>query len=441
MDPELTKIKKIVGEDSFKKGIRFSKSAIIYDYKNTVLTKEKEIIHSFMVQSEQTLRKKYHVSITKKNDEIIDTDCNCLQFESWGTCKHVAACFIHFREEMERFSPENRKLFLSKKILKEFYHPKDKGKIKIKKQLDLAVELEFYETYYTQGIQVKLKIGEDKLYSLNNKMSEFLSQFDQEENQIIFGKNFTYDSSKHYFSKQDEKIINYFVDWYKKDPYNNFKQLILTEEQFTSFLTLLENIPFSILNYGRIDKIARTNPLSLLLQKKEDYYRLSIMENDFDFLTENCRYLVKNHTLYEIPLKSSKILSLMQQNGLHDLEFKEEDLELFHQGILPLIKQNIMLDKTVENQFILGVKPQFKLYFDIKSGIVFCNIMIIYQEQEIDYFEENPHIIRDSEEEQSVLEELLSYGFQINQEKIYMDEIDTIGEFLEQSIIELAKKY
>ena len=84
--------------------------------------------------------------------------------------------------------------------------------IKIKKQLNLAIELEFFENYYNQGIIVNFKIGEEKLYNLNHKFSELIRNYGQEDYQIVFGKNFTYDSNKHFFSKSDENIIKYFVD-------------------------------------------------------------------------------------------------------------------------------------------------------------------------------------------------------------------------------------
>lgn len=440
MTTELDKIRAFVGEDSYQKGKRFSKNDITFDYKDTMTKNNKETIHYFYVKSQHSYHN-YRVTITKNNKEILDTDCDCMQFASWGSCKHVAACLIHFQEEMQSFSPENRKLLLSKQILNEFYKPQKKENLKIKKQLNLAIELEFFENYYNQEIIVKFKIGEEKLYNLNNRFSEFVRNYGQEDYQIAFGKNFTYDSTKHFFSKSDENIIKYFVDWYKKDPYNDFKHLVFTESQFESFLKKIEEVPFTIKNYGRIDRVVRENPLQLELQKGEKYYKLSFLENDYDFLTEDCRYVVKNYTLYEIPLESSKIISLMQQNGLHDLEFKEEDLEVFNQGILPRIKQNIILDKTVEDKIILGVKPEFKIYFDIQEGIVLCDVVAIYQNQEINYFEENSHILRDELTENQVIEELFTYGFFINNKKLYLDDIDSMGEFLETHLLELAKKY
>ena len=54
----------------------------------------------------------------------------------------------------------------------------------------------------------------------------------------------------------------------------------------------------------------------------------------------------------------------MNQNGLTELEFKDDNLEKFSKGILKEVKDNIKLDKTVEDKIIIATKPKSKLYFD-----------------------------------------------------------------------------
>ena len=77
----------------------------------------------------------------------------------------------------------------------------------------------------------------------------------------------------------------------------------------------------------------------------------------------------------------------MKQNKLQEITFQEENLETFSQGILQIIKDNIELDKSIENKIILGEKPNIKIYLDLKRNIILCNIKLKYKKQEIGYFE------------------------------------------------------
>ena len=126
---------------------------------------------------------------------------------------------------------------------------------------------------------------------------------------------------------------------------------------------------------------------------------------------------------------------------MNKLVFKNEDLDKFSNGILPEVKTNIKLDKTVEDKITIGVKPTAKIYLDLKNALVVANVKFIYNDKEISYFDTNNSITRDSEYENEVIETMLQYGFIIDKNTIYIDDLDTIGKLLEENLIELAKKY
>lgn len=437
MDKDLDKIREYVGIDSYNKGLRFFREMIDYEYSDDMAGIS---VHYFSVTSEHYYECNYKVEIQIENHEILSTECTCMQFQSWGNCKHIAACMIHFRELVFPLDPKEKKLYLSKRILDEFYKP-IKKEINLKKQIQLEVELEFRDNYYESVVALSFKIGEDKLYTLNNKLNQFLEVYENEEGEVVFGKNFTYEPSRYFFSKTDEAILSYLLSMHHNDFYYNFRNLTLSMRAFSSFLELLFNKNFFVKGYGLITEIVKDNPLKLSLEKKEKYYKLAMYEQGYDFLTEDCRYIAKENVFFILPTKASKILSLMQESQLHDLEFKEEDLETFKEGILPILKSNVLLDKTVKDTIILGVKPNVKIYLDFKANMILCSLKLVYQEKEIDYFDKNTNIVRDEEEEGKVLEELLGYGFVIDDVKIYMEEMDTIGLFLDETLFEMSKKY
>lgn len=436
MEEELKIILDYVGKDSFDKGFRYFKEYIRHNY-----TDEIDVgifLHSFSVPSEHYYENSYDVEIICKKREIQEAECTCIQFQSWGTCKHIAACMIHFVNILFPMDSEEKKLLLSKQILNEFYKPVKK-EIQLKKQLQLEVEIEFYENYYDSSVLLNFKIGEEKLYNLNNKLSHFLEAY-EEEREYAFGKNFIYDPNKYFFSKTDEEIISYLLRIYHNNYYYNYRNLGVSLESFPNFLELLKNKTFFIKEVGRVSKVLEENPLKLSFEKGEKYYKLGIIGQDFVFLTDDCKYVAKENVLYVLPNKASKILSLMQENHLHDLEFKEEELNTFKEGILPIVKDNVVLDKTVEDTIVLGVKPSVKIYLDFQE-IILCTLKLEYQEVEIDYFSENTNIVRDEEEENKVIEDLLSFGFIIDNKKIYIEDLDAIGLFLEESLLELSKLY
>ena len=105
------------------------------------------------------------------------------------------------------------------------------------------------------------------------------------------------------------------------------------------------------------------------------------------------------------------------------------------------MKSNKKLDKTVEDKIMIDVKPTAKIYLDLKNALVIANVKFIYNDKEISYFDTNNSIIRDSEYENEVIETMLQYGFIIDKNTIYIDDLDTIGKLLEENLIELAKKY
>ena len=82
-----------------------------------------------------------------------------------------------------------------------------------------------------------------------------------------------------------------------------------------------------------------------------------------------------------------------------------------------------------------------KIYLDLKNALVIANVKFIYNDKEISYFDTNNSIIRDSEYENEVIETMLQYGFIIDKNAIYIDNLDTIGQLLEENLRELAKKY
>lgn len=100
----------------------------------------------------------------------------------------------------ELFKEPKNKFELSSNILKDYI--KDNSK----EQVHIKIELDINDNTFT----LRPKIWTSKYYLLNteNKLSWFKKAY-LEGGTYNFGINFTYDSKKHYFSKEDE-IYSWF---------------------------------------------------------------------------------------------------------------------------------------------------------------------------------------------------------------------------------------
>jgi SNF2 family DNA or RNA helicase len=81
------------------------------------------------------------------------------------------------------------------------------------------------------------------------------------------------------------------------------------------------------------------------------------------------------------------------------------------------------------------------MYFDLYRDKIICNLKFLYDGEEIDYFDTNSTILRDSEYEENVLNDLYACHFSINKNKILLENTEDIGEFLENYLIKLTEKY
>lgn len=447
-------IKKYVGSENFIKGRTYYPFYV--RYVGDSRTKE-EVLHFFRVNSEREPIN-YSVKITIKDKEIVESTCTCPQFGIEGCCKHIAASLYNYREELFPVSKEEKMLMLSKSLLEEIYTNRKIRKAGLRKQAHIEVAVEF--VYRGSYMHVYLKIGESRMYSINAKISTFLNAY-KDGRSCQFGKDFTYSPELYYLSNEDKKIIEFLLE-YDKRTYYSILDLKLTGEDIKTFLKLCEGKTVKMERYmdgskysinrsdtvkGLITSFEEGNPFKMSLRKDEGFYYLQ-QDNDNQFLTkltDDSKYTFvgssKGGTLYFVPDKVNEIISFMDYNRMDNLTFRKEDLEMFKDGILPLVKDNILLDETVGEDIVIASTPEPKLYFDLKRGVILSNVKFSYDGKEIDYFEKSENVFRDEDVEQSVIEEVLGYGFMESSNQFYLDDVELIGEFLDNKLEELANKY
>lgn len=377
----------------------------------------------------------YDISILINKNKILKKHCSCQQFYNMGTCSHLAATLIKYKDDLYKI--EDQTLESSKEILNNFYAPAENNNPKIKKELKLEIEFEVYTNRYynTTSIKPILKIGESKLYSLNNKLHNLDTAMKYNET-LEFGKNFTYNPDVHYFNEEDQRIIEYCINL-QRYSYNSFSNL--DTEKLNSFIEFLKNKEYKVLGYGTFKGYEKGNPVSANLINKDNKYVLSFNSKELTKLTE--KFYIYKDKVYKVSKKVEDLLTMLEEYQLKNIVFEEKDLDLFKNSVLPIIKSNITISNNLQDKIIIGVKPKVKLYLDYYKDSIVCNPKFIYNNEEISHFETNSKIVKDTEYEKQVIEDILKTGFIIENNKLLLEEIDEIGKFLTESLPLLAEKY
>ena len=419
---QINKILKLVNKSDYIKGHNFKQKDI------TVCDKFKQnnldVFH-YEVDS-QYYGYYYDIFIGTFNGNVQKIQCDCMQFMNYHSCKHVAACLRLFGDEIFKKTIDPKKISLD--IINDLKQTKS-----IKKQVNLEVNI------ILNGFpQINLRIGEKKLYSLNNKLAKFIEAYNKIIKEVEFGKEFTYNKDNCYFDDIDRKIIEYIIFYKRTHPSSNSKLIDLDDYDFKEFLKLLKDKEFNIAGVGKINGIKEENVLSTNLSIKDNLYTFKFNNNKL--ITEDGEYVLKDNTLYHTPNEVVQILKMMNENYVDELVFKENELDNFSKAILPRVKENIEVDEKIKDKIIIVSKPKIKLFFDFKSTIT-CKFNLVYKDREINYFDKVDNILRDVIVEEEVIEDLKKYNFIIENSKIYIKDIEDIGNFLEVGLNELVEKY
>ena len=420
---------KLFGRDSVSKGLTISRNDI--SYYDTVDRGKKDLVHIFMVNSQHSSYY-YDVNIITRGNDVVSFYCECPQFSSKHTCKHVAACLINYGDSILKEPPTKESI--SNDILS-LFSGANGG---VKERVFIDVELDF--STYTPSF--KLFVGIKKKYVINNesKLINFIDSY-VNGNEYSFGVNFTYDPKVHYFSDEDSQLLSYINGYTRNSGYYRSDPFSLNGRELSSLIDKLNGREFSIKDYGRIYEIKDGLPTCFNLVKDKDNYSLSIDDfSNYKILDGNCKYIAYDHVMYLIPFSYRKLIISLVNNSIDSLVFNNDNVELFKDGLLQSIKNDIVIDEEITDIVVAGI-PNVSLYFDLNRDKVVCNVKFDYKGNIVDYFDTDSNIVREIDYESSIINDLVDFNFIVDKNKIYIDEIDDIGDFLAGGLSVLSEKY
>ena len=411
-------IRKNVSYEDFYKGRNYFSPYIEYLGSKEV---DRNILHKFKVESERTTKKYDCSALMNRKGHIVSLKCSCPQFKNYDSCKHIAACLLEYADDIFQIILEDADI---EEITTSLFNENKLELGNIKKEIKLNVLID------TDSNNFGFEIGLDKLYKCTgSKLNNFLDSYNNNQ-EYIFGKNYTFNLKEQYFKEEDNKIIEYF---------NTLKDInSLRNSSIINPLIDMCNTNNLHVNGYKINKIETGFPLKTSLKEENGKYVLKLdnIEN-INFLNND--YVQDKNILYKLDNKSKKLIDSIQSNNLSKLIFAKKDLDKFSNSILPIIKKEIEVDNSIKD-LVISKEPTTRLYFDIYRDKIICNLKFVYDSLEIEYGKSDNNVLRDREYEQKVIQDLIKNHFVIG-ETIYLADLEDMVNFLEEGLTELSKKY
>lgn len=435
-----TNIRAYVNTTDIVKGKVYDKEKITFkDSKETKGTYSTLKVFNFEVDSE-TKPTYYDVSIViENNKEIVKTICDCKEYRNFQSCKHIGAVFVNYYETLFKGSIINVHK-ITEDILNKFM-PDEDTLIKKELQVELIINVTEKESYYYYygrtytDFNIKIMIGEDKLYTLGNHATAFKVAYENQEGEVYFGKNFTYIPEKYYLSNNSKTIIESYLDVCE----GSYNRNIFAKD-FKTFLNKIKNTNFIINNY-KIDGIKEGFPISSNLIKNNESYELDFDLENIEVLIKNdYEYILYKGNLYHLRKLEQELIDDLMENKLDKLIISKEKVDAFTKGLLKIVRKNLKIDASVTD-ITLPKEISTKLYFDLRSSYILVDALFKYDEKEVNYFDKSNTILRDIDYETKVINDILKYGFEIDNNKIILKDIEKEVEFLENGLENLATKY
>lgn len=435
-----TNIRAYVNTTDIVKGKAYDKEKITFkDSKETKGTYSTLKVFNFEVDSE-TKPTYYDVSIViENNKKIVKTICDCKEYRNFQSCKHIGAVFVNYYETLFKGSIINVHK-ITEDILNKFM-PDEDTLIKKELQVELIINVTEKESYYYYygrtytDFNIKIMIGEDKLYTLGNHATAFKVAYENQEGEVYFGKNFTYIPEKYYLSSNSKTIIESYLDVCE----GSYNRNIFAKD-FKTFLNKIKNTNFIINNY-KIEGIKEGFPISSNLIKNNESYELDFDLENIEVLIKNdYEYILYKGNLYHLRKLEQELIDDLMENKLDKLIISKEKVDAFTKGLLKIVRKNLKIDASVTD-ITLPKEISTKLYFDLRSSYILVDALFKYDEKEVNYFDKSNTILRDIDYETKVINDILKYGFEIDNNKIILKDIEKEVEFLENGLENLATKY
>ncbi|MFG6148023.1 SNF2 helicase associated domain-containing protein [Halobacillus sp. B23F22_1] len=457
-------IKKITGQTFYTRGEQYFKQGKVYG-----------LTHNSAIRSWRAVvtgTHDYEVRVFFFEDEDLEARCECPAYETYYSCKHIAAVLCAIRE---------RAIIESSPKLKE--EKDDNSAPNVDTQIDRVFAMRLFETfrdrqenryndshkttlnvqYYvhvqswlgSKSLGIEIKLGEGYAYVIKD-IRELLQHIQQEKPYQI-SKKFTYDPAEHTFEEIDKKIID--------NLYHSYEQELFYDRHWSAgeqrILTLPPSLTASLLRdlQTRFCEVIERGQSKGQLEMKEAFPNLNFYvseERGRYHLHMNqlkqYEYLKDYHLLHEegifYPISPDKeeviqtLHALLPYNSNGNHTVSQVDMEGIVSYVLPELESiaKISLDEKAQSK-IIQEDLKAKVYLDFEQWALTIDVKFIYGEHVLQPFnnqESKQHIIqRDRKTEQAIIHIIEQAEFKFDGETVYLEDDDALHLFLTDYLPEL----
>lgn len=420
-----------------------------------------------------------NISIDLKKQALIYTECQCVEFKenvdfnSNYICTHVAATFFRFiellekklREESERSSRskeiESRKneVDYAEILLNDINKVREKGLEKINLEVNLSRKSyfggnEFYEADF--------RIGNKKTYVLKS-ISEFINAKSM-GNKLTYGKDFTYNPQVHYFSDEDERIIEFMEEYagLNEALENSFaihrhstnsiaknKTLLIPQQALRRFLTCVKHKKITFYDKDSVYNVIVKEeelPLSFSLENGNEGIELSMNSTMPEPITLKGDVFIFREIIYLPPKNQfNKYKSihavLREENKVVFRGNKKQDVFNRIIPVLDSITTQVDIDESLQKD-VIKQELKAEVFFDRDRKNTWANVSLNYGSISFDLLK-GPNkdiiIIRDLKKEDLIEETLRNLKFFSYKGKfVFNGDDEDLYKFLSSELDELS---
>lgn len=432
--------------------------------------KDKRVINATYSKSAKQYRMdvndifNYSVVVDEQDDGTFDYNCNCpSRLKDQGACKHVIASLLFILKYQERTifsktkSPSERKAL---QILDYFASQVDSMLMGEIFKLDTIITIGSMLKGDMGKAEVSFKGGSSRKYKIQT-IKRFISDIYKGEN-FILGKEFKYISGESTFDRQSQKILDYLFEIYEIQEVTEIahqsnlfskSNVSMTKNMLIRFLNIIKDDTFTLELYGKTYEDVRfvdANPkVTYSLSMDEDAIMVDYNGDENVMpMTDTGELLFYENNIY-MPDKNFIRHFKPFYNSLggdkEPLVFKDESRNRFLEHVLPKISDTMKLDipKELMSRYVFN-DLEAKIYFDIYDSGIKAELILKYGDHEFNSYESPSSgqyiVVRQREDEDMVIDELLGHGFQPYKNFYMLNNEDSIYDFLTAGIENLAKE-
>ncbi|MEG2364112.1 MAG: DEAD/DEAH box helicase [Terrisporobacter sp.] len=387
------------------------------------------------------------MAINLENLQIEHSKCTCEDFRENSRyspqtylCKHIVSSLYKAMEEIDKTNKEDllekihEDIIIANKI-----DPQEAilGSLE-KEQEKIKLEVHMENLGDETSSKVEFKIGKDKMYVMKSPKDFAHARFYNKE--IKYGKDFTYNPKKHYFSQQDEEIASMIdemveinkqlavVPKYKREiELVQGKSLNIIDKSMKRFFNTIgdKTIKFKIDNIVYDSKVLKKDlPISFNIEKKENELILTSDENMPKSLSSKGDVFFYDGNIY---LPSPKqydsyrhFYKFLKEENI--IRFDKKNIKEVVSKVIPKLDEIstcLNIDESIESKIKKDLSVKF--YLDRKKDLPLIKLEFIYGDVKSNKSQEEEHyIIRDRRKENNIKDLLEKIKFEEQKENEFL---------------------